>query len=506
MVVSLVLLALLLVAPAAAIGAPPDRAAATEAYLDLRDLEQIPAGWTGSVEGCVQGVEGSASVDATGQAVNTLRDFAGLPPVAFDPELNRKALAAALMMRAAGALSHQPGPDWPCYTQDGDEAAGRSNLFLGSSGPAAMIGYVDDATVASLGHRRWVLDPRAGTFGTGSTGTTNALLVIGGPADPDPVIPELVTWPPAGHIPWPLVFEDWSAAISVPGSVDLSSATVAVSVDGQPRATSGVTVLEDGFGTGRTLRWNVELETSDREGAHDVAVRIDGVLIDGAPRQFSYTFAAFPVLPPAPPRFTGRREAGTVAVDWEPAPERGAPVTGYRILGRDGDSAPAFDRTVGPEVRSATIAYDRPRRTLDVQVVPLSRAGSPEVAPVRLPAPEPPAGSGGGTGPVGEDGGGVLLPIAAAARLRVRAKLFNRRRLMVRVRINTLANGGTVRLRVRGGGRTAVRRARIRRGRARFGLRLSARHRRARPLRFTVRYAGGRGVAAETSPVLVFRR
>jgi hypothetical protein len=452
---------------------PADRAAALDAFLDLVDASKVPAGWTGSPEGCVQGAESAASIEATRTGVNILRDFAGLTPVSFDAELNRKALAAALMMLAANELSHDPGPGWPCYTADGDEAAGQSNLFLGSSGAAAMTGYVDDGGVASLGHRRWVLNPPAATFGTGSTGASNALWVFG-PAAPAPVIPEVVAWPPAGHVPWPLVFADWSAAISVPGDADLSAATVTTVLDGQPLETTNVTPLPDGYGTGRTLKWNVGLAGAARERDGHVDVTIGNVLVDGAPREFRYALDAFPVLPPLAPTFTGARTRDAVTLSWQAATERGVPVTGYRLVGVDGAGRPEFDTTVGRDARQATIAHADIATRLLVRVIPLSRAGSPNVEPV------------------------ALAPLAArvSARLRVRRIAVTGGRLGVAVRLIRRADGQRIRVRVRGGGRTASYRAPIRGGRARFDIALSRRHRRARRLAVTVVYAGNDSVRA----------
>lgn len=488
--------------------APSDRAAALDTYLSMVEATRVPAGWTGSVNGCVQGTESGASIEATRGTVNTLRDFAGLRPVTFDAELNRKALAAALMMRAANSLSHDPGPGWPCYTADGDEGAGRSNLYLGRSGAGAMIGYVDDDGVASLGHRRWLLDPRGATFGTGSTGTTNALLVIGPPAA-QPMVPEVVAWPPSGHVPWPLVFTDWSAAISVPGTVDLSSAAVNVTVDGQARPTSGVTPLADGYGSGRTLKWNVGITEGDRQGPRQVAVTIGNVLVDGVPRTFTYSLEAFPASPPAAPRFTGSRTADSVAVSWEAAAERGAPVTGYRVVGLDGGSPSEFDRTLGPGARHSMIPYVQPGRALHVQVIPLSRLGSPDVTPIAIPAP-PPAGAqptipGGGTETQDDppDGGetetqdddpdGETTP-RLPAELKVQRLFIRGGRLILSVRVTPRANGRRIRLELRGGRRFAYYRSRIRAGRARFNVRLSARHRDARPLRVTISFPGSAGV------------
>ena len=145
--------ALALAMPAGARAAPADRDTALAQYRAVLDDERVATGWTGSVNGCVVGEESEASLAATLRTVNTLRSFAGVGPVTFDSVLNRRALAAALMMKAAGDLSHTPDPDWPCYSEEGAEGAGTSNLFLGASGAAAMVGYVEDPGVQSLGHR-----------------------------------------------------------------------------------------------------------------------------------------------------------------------------------------------------------------------------------------------------------------------------------------------------------------------------------------------------------------
>lgn len=479
--------------------APPDRAAALEAYLAMNDAKGIPAGWTGSVQGCVEGTESAASVDATARTVNTLRDFAGLAPVGFDGELNRKALAAALMMKAANALSHAPGPEWPCSTEHGREGANRSNLFLGRSGAAAMVGYVDDEGVDSLGHRRWLLDPRATTFGTGSTDTTNALLVVG-TAGAAPV-PELVAWPPAGDVPWPLIFRDWSAAISAPGTVDASGAVVSVLFDGQPRAVSGTTVLSNGAGTGTTLKWTVGMNATDPEGSQRIDVKIDNVLVDGVPRSYAYSLTTFPVLPPVAGRFDATRTDDAVRVTWAPATERGVPVSGYEITGTDGGSQ--FNRTVGPDVREVTVPYGE-RRTLTVKVVPLSRVGSPDVAPISVAAP--PRRPSSGTTVVDRPGSRTTTTQRRSpARLSLKRMFIRGGRLVVTVGITRKANGQAVRVKLRGGGRTVWHRARVRSGKASFNIALNRRHRRSRPLRVTVSFKGTAAVLP-SSTTRTFRR
>jgi uncharacterized protein YkwD len=296
----------MLLSPAGAAAVPPDRATALEAWLVMAEGTQTPAGWTGQVENCVVGTESQESIDATLNAVNTLRDFAGVGPISFDAALNQKALAAALMMRAAGSLSHSPGPDWPCYSSEGAAGAGSSNLYLGRSGAEAMIGYVHDVGVASLGHRRWLLHPDAATFGTGSTGTTNALYVFGASA-PSPTVPEILAWPPPGYVPWPLIRGSWSAALNVPGEIDASAARIQVLINGRAAPVSGVTDMGAGYGDGHLIKWNVGLADSDRDGDATINVTIDGVMVGGAPRQFSYSIRTIRADPPAATTYTATR-------------------------------------------------------------------------------------------------------------------------------------------------------------------------------------------------------
>ena len=368
----LTLIAVGLVAPASA-GAVNARTA-TDLYLGIRDALRVPSGWTGDAGSCEAGSESRQSVAATLTAVNGMRRFAGLRPVRFDAALNRKALEAALMMRAANANSHFPGPEWPCYTQDGADAAGTSNLYQGESGAGAMVGYVEDLGVPSLGHRRWVLDPRGVRWGTGSTGATNALLVAGANSrsDSSVPVPAVVSWPPPGSVPWPLVFEDWSASFAA-RDTDLSTATVAVKVDGEPRAVTGVTDLGTGFGEGRTLAWRVSLTASDRARPRRVSVKITY----GASKSVSYTVDTLAIGAPRPPRDPKATWVrGGIRVTWKAAQPLGVPVTGYRINGTAGPQFPEVRRRVGPGVREVVIPYkgERPR-FLTMHIIALSRLG-----------------------------------------------------------------------------------------------------------------------------------
>lgn len=307
-------------------GAPGAQAAtdaeAQAAATTVTQATMVPAGWTGTANVCDPGTEAPASLDATLQAVNAFRSVAGLSPVTIDSALNAKALAAALMMRAGNdvnpprGLSHTPDASWPCYSTLGADGAGTSNLALGSSGAAAVRLYVDDDGVGSLGHRRWVLDPGLTVIGSGSTGSTNALAVIGGARQQVPAGRQ-VPWPPAGAIAPTWLPSTWS--ISIGGSseaVAFTAPSVTMTLDGAPVAVSNVSDLGTGYGTGRTLSWVPALGNRQalRSGAHELGVSIGGVSVGGAATPIAYTVtlgtpaptptpapAAAPTATPTPP-------------------------------------------------------------------------------------------------------------------------------------------------------------------------------------------------------------
>lgn len=291
--------------PATTAGAvPADRATALAQFEAVEANAAVPSGWTGSTQACTAGEESVASLEATLETVNTLRSFAALNPVSFDAEKSRLALAAALMMDAQDDLSHSPGPGWACYSADGANGAGASNLFLGLSGSDAMVGFVDDSGIESLGHRRWLLNPAAATFGSGSTGNANALHVL----DADlPVPPRaLVAWPPAGWVPWQWVFEDWSIAVGNENeTVSLDGAQVSVSIDGVPAQVSGLRELDGGFGTGATLSWKLAIPAGATDGDHLINVAIGGVKVDGAELPIAYEINAFAAAAQPPDDETG---------------------------------------------------------------------------------------------------------------------------------------------------------------------------------------------------------
>jgi uncharacterized protein YkwD len=189
--------------------------------------------WTGSVASCVPGTTSAVFKNDVLRRVNFFRAMTGLPAnITFNATNSSKAQEAALMMSSNGALDHFPPNTWSCYTANGYQAAGASNIALGNYGPSAVNAYMrdDGSNNIIVGHRRWILYSRAQEMGTGdipsngSYNAANALWVIGN-FKPAPA-PTFVAWPNQGYVPSSLVPARWS--LSYPGA-DFGSAVVTMS-------------------------------------------------------------------------------------------------------------------------------------------------------------------------------------------------------------------------------------------------------------------------------------
>jgi len=207
--------------------------------------ENVSAEWTGDHDSCDAGTTSEAFRNANLSQINFYRAMAGVPAdIVFSEEWNLKAQQAALMMSVNDQLDHDPDSSWTCYTEDGDEGAGRSNLSMGNYGIYAIRSQMRDAgdTNLSVGHRWWILNPTTQVMGTGDVPTTsnydptNALWVVDMEhfGDPLPRLrQEFVAWPPHGYVPYPVVYARWSFML-YQAWADFSSASVRMLANGEP--------------------------------------------------------------------------------------------------------------------------------------------------------------------------------------------------------------------------------------------------------------------------------
>jgi hypothetical protein len=211
------------------------------------------------------------------------------------------------MMSANRALSHTPPADWTCYSIDGAQGAGSSNLYLGVYSWDAITGYMRDpgGNNYPVGHRRWILYPQTEEMGSGDIPPTggywpaNALRVFDDNmwTPRPPTRDDFVAWPPPGFVPHIVVFARWS--FSYP-QADFVAATVSM-------ALGGVSVpleqapIRNGYGE-NTLVW-LPLGLPDGAiwprpvGDTTYTVHIENVIIAGQARSFSYDVTVFDLAP-----------------------------------------------------------------------------------------------------------------------------------------------------------------------------------------------------------------
>ncbi len=280
---------------------PTDRQTSLDYFNQVyRASEGIPISWTGSHADCNAGETSPTFREAVQLRINYFRSMAGVPgTIQLSDEYSRKAQQAALMMSVNGQLSHNPPPSWLCYTAEGAQAAGSSNLFLGVYGPAAITGYMEDPGSGNyfVGHRRWILYPQTLQMGTGDIPNTggywpsNALWVFDENMwNPRPETrEEYVAWPPPGYTPYQVVFPRWSFAYA---DADFSGATVAMSSGGQNIPVALQPVV-NGYGE-NTFVWVPDIPIGSPPPT-DITyeVTVTGVKVNGVPHIFTYQVILF---------------------------------------------------------------------------------------------------------------------------------------------------------------------------------------------------------------------
>lgn len=267
--------------------------------------EGVAMGWTGNHRTCTAGTTTQAYKNAMLLELNYFRAMAGVPAeVTFYSTYTTNAQKAALMMSVNEQLSHDPPSSWTCYTSEGADAAGKSNLRLGYPTLTHNIaGYMKDkgSSNDAAGHRRWILYPQTQLMGTGDVPSAseyqyaaNALWVMDSnlsgsrPATRE----EYVAWPPPGYVPYQVVYPRWSFAYA---SANFGSAAVVMTKNGSPISAT-LEAYKTGYGE-NTLVWRPLGMSYDAawpaEHLVTYTVTVSNVLIGGSPRSFTYTVRVF---------------------------------------------------------------------------------------------------------------------------------------------------------------------------------------------------------------------
>lgn len=248
--------------------------------------EHSDVGWTGSVAGCNAGTITQITYEKVTRRVNYFRRLVGVHDnIVMKQEYSAKCQEAALMFKANNTISHYPPASWTCFTANGEEAAGKSNIAIGFHSVNAVSAYIDDfgANNKPVGHRRWILYSQANAIGEGSTPNTNALWIWDWLPSAPAGTPEFIAYPAKGYFPAPLVFDRWS--FSKP-NVNFTNASVSM------KDASGANVTVDVIdkttvGAGdNTIVW--EPANINTSGPGDVKYTVTVSGLTGNPSSYTY--------------------------------------------------------------------------------------------------------------------------------------------------------------------------------------------------------------------------
>ena len=281
------------------------KAISLSAYRQQYLAGAIDPQWTGSHNACNPGDVSAELKSAILRRINYFRGMAGVPAeISFNAEYSRKAQAAALMISVNQQLSHDPPPDWICWSTDGWEGSANSNMSLGGFGVDAIKGQMRDAGSgnSAVGHRRWILYPQTKEMGTGNVPAGNgntygsALWVFDAnlegarPGTRD----DFVAWPPPGYVPYPVVFARWSFSYPDAGfeqavvtMTDSSGSNVPVEIAPPDQQFGENTLVWIPFGMADNANW------PQPAGDTVYHVTISNVKIGDTSRGFSYDVILF---------------------------------------------------------------------------------------------------------------------------------------------------------------------------------------------------------------------
>jgi hypothetical protein len=239
--------------------APGDPTLRTEAEVCTRwNADHVitdPNPFSSSGADCDAGTLSQGGLNDTLTRINLYRWLSGLGPTSDDPALN------AIDQKCANLESwwnfsmpespHAPPPSSKCYTPEGANGAGMSNIAWGN-GPADSIDqFIEDGgNETTMGHRRWIVNPPLGPVGIGywegggTYGRAECLAVFGssggGPNPPWVAVPN------QGFVPLTVAQWTWTFHSNMAGTANANISIVRVS-DNASLAVNKMT-LSQGYG------------------------------------------------------------------------------------------------------------------------------------------------------------------------------------------------------------------------------------------------------------------
>lgn len=219
-------------------------------------VSNVGTEWTmtfGSDDPCDPGEVSEASLANALRRTNLYRWLSGLGRVEENPTRRGQQQACAVVQHSMGGLDHHPPQSTACWTQEGYNGASSSNLAYAGGGLARSVDlYVGDRGVASLGHRRWVLNPSMvdTTFGYKPPFSCMYSFSRGQNTPQD-----VQAYPPPGYQPAQTAPGLWSFRMDSMNFVS-DATTVELNIDDGGWTTVDSWVVGGGYGAGPVLAWD----------------------------------------------------------------------------------------------------------------------------------------------------------------------------------------------------------------------------------------------------------
>jgi uncharacterized protein YkwD len=263
-----------------------------------------------NVGSCSEGVLKESERQKVLNYLNAIRANHGLPAVQYNHADDRGTAKASLIIAANSTLSHTPASTASCWTQEGFDASGTSNIAIGTSFGTTLRSsesfidlWIKDSTVQSLGHRRWLLNPFLKFISFGRVDK-----VVGGTTVSGSVIkviyteqqalaastPEFVAFPfheTSARLYNSGIFMSFSVLADRSdfwknGNVSYAAASITIRTEGGDNVP--VTIVgSDGeaYGLANVILWTAPVANNTR-----YLVTVRNVQVGGVPRDFEYWF------------------------------------------------------------------------------------------------------------------------------------------------------------------------------------------------------------------------
>lgn len=235
---------------------------------------------------CDAGTLKQGAINDTLARINMFRWLSGLGPTTADDGLNAGAQLCANLEAwwdfGLGVSPHSPPAGVKCYTAQGAQSAGMSNIAWGSGHPAQAIDQFmqDNGNATTMGHRRWIVNPPLNPVGVGywqtggQYGNAECLSVFGqsgnGPS------PSWVAVPNQGFVPLAVAAWTWTFHGTIGG---IANAQVSMlRVDDNTPLDVKVQTLQQGYGQ-EAISWSPQGWTPEVGKTYRVTVKANSEVV-----------------------------------------------------------------------------------------------------------------------------------------------------------------------------------------------------------------------------------